>query len=70
MKSWVLSFQPEGAKESKEIGIKAKVEFKDAESGYLGFALMLPSNSYETKGIRKITKMKCAHSFLKFHRVK
>jgi hypothetical protein len=45
-----LSFQPEGAKESKEVGLKAGIEYKESDSGFLEFNLMLPSRNYETKG--------------------
>jgi hypothetical protein len=45
-----LSFHPEGAKESKEVGLKAGIEYKESDSGFLEFNLMLPSRNYETKG--------------------
>lgn len=48
----MLTFRPEGSRESKEIGLKTKIEFKESDSGLLEFGLMLPSNSYETKGIQ------------------
>ncbi|XP_057368025.1 uncharacterized protein LOC130689027 [Daphnia carinata] len=52
-KAWTLSFRPEGAKESKEVGVRAGIEYKETDSGLLEFILMLPSNSYETKGTFK-----------------
>lgn len=50
LKSWTLTFRPEGGKDSKEIGLKARMEYNQSDSGLLGFGLMLPSNSYEMKG--------------------
>ena len=48
LKGWTLTFNPQGVKDSKEVGIKARI---DSNAGHLGFKLMLPSNTYEVNGI-------------------
>ena len=54
LKAWTLTFNPQGVKDSKEVGIKGRI---DSDAGHLGIKLMLPINTYEVNGIFLILKI-------------